>query len=229
MSHELPAYSRASRMWKPSMRAVPAVVLVPALWLALLAGCSKKDAGPFASLPFSDDFNRSELGRYWQGDPGWKIRDGQVYSTGTANQPLWLRLRLPDDFVVELDARSESADGDIKFELCGDGRRHASGYILIFGGWRNTISTIARLDEHGADRVEFRRRGLVQPGKSYHFKVVRRGKVLRWYVDGKLFLDYYDSDPLHGDGHDRFAFNNWQSPLFFDNLKIGQAGKTAPK
>lgn len=186
----------------------------------LLGGCSRKDTGPFASLPFSDEFDRGELGKYWSGDQRWKIKEGQVYCRGAANKPLWLRLHLPDDFAVELDAHSESADGDIKFELCGDGRHHASGYILIFGGWRNTISTIARLDEHGADRVEFRRRGLVQPGKKYHFRVTRTGKVLRWYVDGKLFLDYYDSDPLRGAGHDRFAFNDWQAPLYFDNLHI---------
>jgi hypothetical protein len=29
-----------------------------------------------------------------------------------------------------------------------------------------------------------------------------------------------DSDPLWGRGHDHFAFNNWNSELWFDNLKI---------
>ncbi|RME24866.1 MAG: hypothetical protein D6806_08915 [Deltaproteobacteria bacterium] len=188
--------------------------------LLLVHACSKTEKGPYATLPFSDDFERSELGRYWYGDPGWRIKDGQVFSEGTANRPLWLRARLPREVVVEFDARSDSTRGDIKFEIFGDGKHHASGYILIFGGWKNTISTIARLDEHGEDRVELRQAGLVKSGKTYRFRLVRRDKVLKWYIDGKLFLDYYDSEPLHGPGHDRFAFNDWQSPLYFDNLSI---------
>jgi hypothetical protein len=33
-------------------------------------------------------------------------------------------------------------------------------------------------------------------------------------------LDFYDPEPLRGEGHDRFAFNNWESQLYFDNLRI---------
>jgi len=29
-----------------------------------------------------------------------------------------------------------------------------------------------------------------------------------------------DDEPLEGRGHDHFAFNNWQSDLWFDNLEI---------
>ena len=29
-----------------------------------------------------------------------------------------------------------------------------------------------------------------------------------------------DPDPLYGAGHDHFAFNNWASDLWFDNLVI---------
>jgi len=29
-----------------------------------------------------------------------------------------------------------------------------------------------------------------------------------------------DPNPLQGRGHDHFGFNNWQSDLWFDNLKI---------
>lgn len=187
--------------------------------LMLLAGCTKKEE-KLVEVPFTDDFERSRLGDAWKGDPGWRIKDGQVFAAGTGNRALWLEARLPDDAVIELDARSESPEGDIKFEIYTDGANHASGYILIFGGWKNTISCIARLDEHGADRVEIERPGVVKPGKTYHMKIERKGKVIRWFVDGKLFLDYYDSEPLRGDGHDRFGFNNWQSHLYFDNLSI---------
>jgi hypothetical protein len=29
-----------------------------------------------------------------------------------------------------------------------------------------------------------------------------------------------DREPLSGRGHDHFAFNNWDSDLWFDNLRI---------
>ena len=50
---------------------------------------------------------------------------------------------------VEFDVRSESPEGDIKVEMFGDGLNHSSGYVLIHGGWNNSISIISRLDEHG--------------------------------------------------------------------------------
>ena len=188
-----------------------------------VCACSKKTEN-LARVPFSDDFDRPKLGEFYSADPGWRIQDGRVFSAGTRNRALWLSLKLPPDAIIELDVSSESPQGDIKFELYGDGKNHASGYIFIFGGWKNTISSIARLDEHGADRQEYHQRGLVEMGKTYHMKVVRRGKVIKWYVNTKLLLDYYDSEPLRGQGHDRFAFNDWESNLYFDNLTIRAAG-----
>jgi hypothetical protein len=197
------------------------ILIAVALGLAAI-GCSKKEE-KLAPMPFSDNFDRSDLGDNWYGDPAWRIQDGQAYSAGTSNRPLWLKARLPDNAVIEFDTRSESPAGDIKFEIYADGKNHESGYILIFGGWKNTISCIARLDEHGADRQELKQAGVVKMGQTHHVKVVRQDKVIKWYVDGKLLLDNYDSEPLRGDGHDRFAFNNWQSNLYFDNLKIRAA------
>jgi hypothetical protein len=83
---------------------------------------------------------------------GWTLSEGQVHSKGTQNKALWLKTPLPDKVRVEFDAVSHSPDGDIKVEIFGDGREHESGYVLIFGGWRNKINAIARLDEHGEDR-----------------------------------------------------------------------------
>jgi hypothetical protein len=124
---------------------------------------------------------------------------------------------------VEFDARSESTSGDrtgdIKFEIFGNGRDHASGYVCIFGGWGNTISAIARLDEHGANRKE-RKDRKVAPGRTYHMRVERRGALLRWYVDRELFMQYDDPRPLEGRGHDRFGFSGWAADLLFDSLRI---------
>ena len=81
-------------------------------------------------------------------------------------KPPWLRRRLPNDAVIELDAWSQSPAGDIKVEIYGDGKSFdpnkgaytSTGYVLIFGGWNNTKNIIARMDEHAEDRAQELRR-----------------------------------------------------------------------
>src|SRR5919107_844440 len=83
--------------------------------------------------------------------------------------------------------------GDIKVEVFGDGksfdpdggRYMATGYEVIFGGWFNSKSIIARLDEHGKDVVE-NTAIKVEPTRRYHWRIERIGKKLSWYVDDKI-------------------------------------------
>jgi hypothetical protein len=173
---------------------------------------------------FTDDFERREIGPNWRSTGGpWMIRRGELWGAGTRNNPLWLGMALPRDVAVEFSARSETATGtrpgDIKFEIFGDGRTAASGYVLVLGGWGNAVSAIARLDEHGADRVE-RTDRRAEPGRTYRMRVERRGRVLRWLVDGEELLVLDDPEPLGGPGHDRFGFSGWDADLFFDDLRI---------
>ncbi|HTP30305.1 MAG TPA: hypothetical protein VMK12_32200 [Anaeromyxobacteraceae bacterium] len=177
-------------------------------------------AGP----PFEDRFDRNAIGPdYFTTGMHWRIANGQLWAPAAKNNPLWLKMRLPRNVAIEFDARSETATGDrpgdIKFEIFGDGRNHASGYVCIFGGWGNTISVISRLNEHGIDRKERRDRKVV-PGRTYHMRVERSANSLRWYIDREPFLDYDDPRPLEGGEHDRFGFSGWTADLFFDNLKI---------
>ncbi|HVP66871.1 MAG TPA: hypothetical protein VMT17_06380 [Anaeromyxobacteraceae bacterium] len=193
--------------------------------LALLQPWLRRPPAPTVPGPrYADDFQRSRIGADWWSAGGhWQIRDGELWSPGVRNNPLWLRMRLPRDAAVEFDARSESRAGprvgDIKFEIFGNGRDHASGYVLVFGGWGNQVSAIARLDEHAPDRAERGDRA-VEPGRTYHMRIERRGRELRWYVDGAPFLAFDDPSPLEGPGHDRLGFSSWDSDLFFDNLTV---------
>lgn len=165
---------------------------------------------------FEDDFNRAEIGENYRNLSGrWMIKDGQLYNAGDDNAGLWLNMKIPRNARVEFDARSASPEGDIKFEIFATEQSHSTGYILIMGGWKNSVSIIARKNEHGEDRLESG--ATVEIGKTYHFTVVRRNGLLRWFVDGKLFMELEDKDPLTGGF---FAFNNWRSKLYFDNLKI---------
>lgn len=167
-------------------------------------------------LIFADEFERPSIGDNWLSRSGrWEIKDGWLHSKGDRNEGIWLNYPLPDRVRIEFDAKSMSDDGDIKCEIFATDQRHQAGYIIIFGGWKNSISVIARLNEHGDDRME--KEIKVDKGRVYHFTLVRTGDVLRWYLDGNLVLSFLDEEPIRGK---YFGFNNWASDLWFDNLKI---------
>lgn len=187
-----------------------------------LAGCTvpANDVRDLADLPFEDDFDRESLGERWRMTGGhWTIDRGAVFSSGAQNQPLFLDAKLPNDLVLEVDVESETREVDAKIELMTDGLRHQSGYIFILGGWSNTISAIARLDEHGRDRKERRPTG-VSGNRVYRWRIEKKGGDIRWLIDGEPYLTYSDPNPLEGRGHDRLAFSNWLNQVRYDNLKI---------
>lgn len=201
-----------------------AALLTSFAWTHL--GCDPPRRVP-AGQRFEDRFERAELGADWRvTGSGWTIENGAVRAQNVHNRPLWLRRKLPRDARIEFDAWSESPAGDLKCEVYGDGESFAhaasytaTSYVVIFGGWGNRINAIARMDEHGADR-QVRDNPRVELGRRYHFAIERRGRELRWLLDGAGVLDFNDPDPLAGPGHEYFAFNDWEALVHFDNLVI---------
>lgn len=200
------------------------------LGLALLA-CEEvprtySSAGP-AQLLFADRFDGAELAPAWNPTgPGAKVTGGELVVEDLRNHPVWLTLALPEAVRIEFDARAETDEGDIKVELAGDGRSYArtasyvsSGYVVIFGGWSNSLNAIARRDEHGGDR-KTSAAPKVEAGKRYHFAITRRDGAVRWELDGQEILAYDDPDPLTGPSHTHFAFGGWEARVAFDNLEI---------
>ncbi len=108
------------------------------------------------TLPYQNDFSDpSTVQRdFWSTGGLWRVEGGQLLSPGVKNNPLWLEAKLPANVAVEFDVRSMSPEGDVKAEIFGDGSDHASGYVLIHGGWGNSLSIIARLDEHGVSLAQ---------------------------------------------------------------------------
>lgn len=192
-----------------------------------LCSCTPQGDPTVDAHGLQDLFDRTELGPLWHKTGGnYDVRDGKLYVRGARNHPLWLRRVLPTDVQIDFDVRSESPSGDIKVEVFGDGRSFAkqesytaTSYVIVFGGWNNSLNIIARLDEHGSDRVMGPRRP-IDIGRTYHVTIQRKGGVLTVFLDGQKFMQMDDRDPLVGRGHDHFAFNNWESELWFDNLKI---------
>lgn len=203
-------------------------------WIALAAtlGCEEvsrtySTRAEDGVVLFRDDFERDELGPDWRATgPGATLERGVLKLEDVQNHPLWLDRPLPDDVRVEFDAWATTDEGDIKVELCGDGKSSATslnyvatGYVLIFGGWNNTLNAVVRQNEHGRQR-ETSTEPKVEPGRRYHFTITRSGGELRWEIDGREVLSYEDDAPLRGEGHDHFAFSGWEAQTHFDNLVI---------
>ena len=190
-------------------------------------GCKAKDQ--VITGPFTDDFQRAELGPTWNNTgAGYRIADGRLNVSNAYNHSAWLRKKLPRDAVIELDAMSNSPAGDLKIEIYGDGESFdpdkggyvSSGYVLIFGGWRNSLSVICRNNEHDEGRKAERTAPQVQPGRSYHWTFTRQAGTLDWRIDGQPFMAWNDPAPLAGGGHEYLAINDWEADVYFDNLSI---------
>jgi hypothetical protein len=201
-------------------------------------GAATTASGPLITAPFEDNFERKELGDDWNAlGPAWRIENGRLCARGAKNRGIWMRRRLPTNARIELDAYAESATGDLKIEIWGDGQSGATGtsytnatsYIAILGGWKNTKHVLARLNEHGEDRLEFdvdpksddERERPVAPGQPYRFRVERADdRTVVWSVNGEVYFELRDDEPLGGPGHEHLGFNDWEAPVCFDNLKV---------
>jgi hypothetical protein len=212
-----------------AIRYAPAVMRTLVLAVLAVSACKVKEPPPITDT-WTDAFDRDGIGRdYYKTGSGYHVEGGAMSAHGGHNHPLWLRRKLPHDVRIEFDCWSNEPRGDIKVEVFGDGHSFdpdggaytAVGYEVIFGGWYNSKSIIARLDEHGKDVVT-RVDPKVVAHQHYHWKIERRGKTLTWWIDdmNTPFLVYDDPHPLEGNGHEYFAFNNWETDTWFDNLVV---------
>lgn len=190
---------------------------------ALTSGVSCLPTFPPSSPPTAavvETFSDADLtGRYHVQGGTWRVVDGALSTLGDRNLPLWLRAPLSKNVRIEFTSTATSPVLDMKVEVFGDGIRHESGYIVVVGGWNNTLSGIARLDEHEGQRVM--RRTRFEAGVKHRWRIERTdGKTLRLFLNGEELAAYVDDKPLFGPRNDRFAFSGWESEVTFDDLTI---------
>lgn len=221
----------------PTTATAPTPMPAPAAPAPAPAQMSSPASSPAVptGVAFADNFDRAALGSDWNATDATaaKIEGGVLSIQNAHNHPVWLTKPIPDDAQIDFDAWADTAVGDIKVEVWGDGQSFhngpmnaaytSTGYVFVFGGWNNTISAIAKQHEHGPERT-IREDVKVEPGRHYHWRILRKGDQLAWYLDGKPFLGVKDPAPLTGTGHQYFAFGDWESPVHFDNLVIQPLG-----
>ena len=176
------------------------------------------------TLVFQDDFERAEPGDDWTGLQAgeWQIKAGRLSANRVPvyddrNKGMWLNKELPAKVRIEFEARALGDTGDTKCEVFARSKSHEAGYSIIFGGWNNTINTIARLGEHEPKRVVQRPHVPVKSETTYRWTIVRTDAVVRWYIDGRFMLAYDDADPVKGKF---FGFNNWLTKVSFDTVRV---------
>ena len=94
------------------------------------------------------------------------------------------------------------------------------------------MSIIGKLGEHD-DAVKASRQhtrqaaapldGPVERARAYHWVITRKGGLIDWKIDGQPFLSWTDPEPLYGEEKSYLGFNDWNSDVNFDNLKIRPA------
>lgn len=222
----------------PASKTPPAVAPAAAPPARARGDAAAPPPRPLITAPFEDTFDRGDLGPDWNAlSAAWRITNGRLCGRGARNKGIWLLRKLPVNARIEVDAFAEHADGDLKLEAWGDGvsgatsasYTNATSYLLILGGWKNTKHVLARIDEHGDDRLEMdvepgaddERARPVEVGQAYRFKIERGdGKTVTWSVNGLTYFELTDPEPLAGPSHEHLGFNDWDVPVCFDNLKI---------
>ncbi len=167
------------------------------------------------TIQFDNNIDYEHL-QPWEGS--WSIYEGKLHTLGDKNAPLWLKTPLPDEAIISFDMTPTSSDIDLKVELYGDGLRHESGYIVILGGWKNTLTVIARQNEH--EKTRFEKKTTWPAHQKMHVEIIRANNELKLTVNNTLVGSYRDASPLKGPRHRYMAFNSWKSPGYFDNLVI---------
>jgi Domain of unknown function (DUF6250) len=201
--------------------------------MVCVSGCQPKKARRYhtdtqaklksGKLIFSEDFSGG-LDKWNVEGENWRIVDGQLFSGDKSNNNagIWIKKAvLPENYRIEFKAKSVKGNnkvfqGDMKCEFGGVEPAHISGYVMILGGWQNTLNTLCRLEEH-TGRLVIDQSRKVKEGQTYLIQLVKSAGELQWYLDKKLFLTTTDKEPLTGPN---FGFNNWNSRFYIDDVKI---------
>ena len=86
--------------WLAPRIAIPVAACVVLVQLPFIHAAFRGAAPVTAAVPYEDKFDRATLGDAWWSNGGhWRIVNGQVFSPGVGNNPLWLKQTSGGGFV----------------------------------------------------------------------------------------------------------------------------------
>lgn len=180
------------------------------------------------TLLFSDDFTDTAISKNWVlevADAERKAcvaKDGSLELNTVGGVTAWYKKELRGNLLIEFDRTVVMEGGpndrlsDLNqfwmatdprgkmFSRKGDFKEYDSLqlYYVGMGGNYNTTTRMRRYDGKGKLEIvgEWKDSGhLLQPNKTYHISILVKNGVSGFYVDGRRFFSYKDSQPFtHG-------------------------------
>ena len=185
-------------------------------------GCQRAAAPPSGwTVAYTSDFNAP-------GAPEWTLLEGKTEVAGSmlvVNGPeqetqLMLKgYKFPGSVMVEcVGSVSGAAVSDLSVILNADETGYAAGYLLQFGGRKNTLDQVMKQGTDVAATVK--KQPLLVPGKTYTVVAVNDGGKISLKVDGVEVFQYTDASPLKGSGHDQIGFYSYHTVLKLDKVTV---------
>lgn len=136
------------------------------------------------TVPFVDSFDRADVGpNYWSTGGDWRVENGELHEPGVRGNPLWVQAALPDDVAIDFRVRATNNEGELEWELFGDGLNHGSGYTFVFGGFRNQVTALAKFDEQHSPVFDPRLVGMQGPPNDPDQNAVANRKLGELYAN----------------------------------------------
>jgi len=181
---------------------------------------------------FHDNFDRASLGADWEVVSGsWEIQDGKLIAKDNRNDNVLLLTRPMSalqriEFVAasvppgwEQDPQAKAGDAsNLAARLHASAAKPLSGYTLQFGTQFNSANVVRRtretvLTDATAARIQ------IEPGRFYKIVAEFDGKHVRMTVDEKTVLEYEETSPLLGPGHDRIGLSS-STPMQVKSVRV---------
>lgn len=212
----------------------------------LEAGLSVDHGSTYAIAAAEDDYTFSNAPAEWYAQTGtWELSSRWTCSpewswwSGLSEEGavMWSKAAYSDDLTVELYSSlkmgiTRAGSGykhphDLNITICGDGSGIGSGYSFVLGGYLDSktqiwkgprllaetddpLAMLPRMSNGMPTMNDFHR-------KWWQIRAEKQGGRLRLYLDNRLVLEAYDSDPL-GPGH--VAIWTWDNGVMVARVKV---------